>query len=74
MCVKYKCKQVNFLFSVNLKISFFYSGVCGSSVITPYTTSVSSSVFETGYYYYLLLSYETLQQRSSGTKITLRVN
>ena len=28
---------------------FFYSGVCGSSVITPYTTSVKSSVFETAY-------------------------
>ena len=28
--------------SVNIR------GVCGSSVITPYTTSMSSSVFETG--------------------------
>ena len=28
------------------KISFFYSGVCGSPVITPYTTFVSSAVLE----------------------------
>ena len=38
-------KQIFVIFKS--KKLFFYSDVCGSSVITPYTTSVRSSVFET---------------------------
>ena len=48
MCVNTSIFCVNERIFVFCKssISFFYSGVCGSPVITLYTTSVSSAVFE----------------------------